>query len=333
MPTNPDWNGLRAGLDGEVVRPGTAAYHCVRRPALARFGASRPDAVVLATTDADAAEAVRFARQCGQRIRRRSGGHCFAGRSSGAGMVLDVTALRSVNVVDATVVVGAGARPGDLDDALGSRTLTLPTGSPAGLAVVGAHRARPHHRRTPADCNRPERATTAGRGAGRRHPLRPSTCRRCRATGRTHRPRGNCPSRAVPPCAALSRSQATARQFHRRRSAPGGDRVQQVRVLPPPLTWSRRGMSAGPPHPCLRARPDPAAEFHPPWGGAYNRVSSDRTAFARRDELFLLEHVVRVGANVTTKAQLQLGPGCAAPGPRCTPSPPGGSTPTSLTPN
>ena len=117
MPTNPDWNGLRARLDGEVVRPGTAAYHCVRRPALARFGASRPDAVVLATTDADAAEAVRFARQCGQRIRPRSGGHCFAGRSSGAGMVLDVTALRSVNVVDATVVVGAGARPGDLDDA------------------------------------------------------------------------------------------------------------------------------------------------------------------------------------------------------------------------
>ncbi|MGI8693922.1 MAG: BBE domain-containing protein [Geodermatophilaceae bacterium] len=42
-----------------------------------------------------------------------------------------------------------------------------------------------------------------------------------------------------------------------------------------------------------------------PWGGAYDRVSSDRTAFAHRDELFLLEHVVRVGANVTTKAQLQ----------------------------
>jgi Berberine and berberine like len=31
-----------------------------------------------------------------------------------------------------------------------------------------------------------------------------------------------------------------------------------------------------------------------PWGGAYNRVSPDDTAFAHRDEIFLLKHAVIV---------------------------------------
>jgi len=33
-----------------------------------------------------------------------------------------------------------------------------------------------------------------------------------------------------------------------------------------------------------------------PWGGAYNRVSADATAFAHRDELFMIEHVLVIDA-------------------------------------
>jgi FAD/FMN-containing dehydrogenase len=33
-----------------------------------------------------------------------------------------------------------------------------------------------------------------------------------------------------------------------------------------------------------------------PWGGAYNRVPTDATAFAHRDERFLVQHLVEVGA-------------------------------------
>jgi hypothetical protein len=34
-----------------------------------------------------------------------------------------------------------------------------------------------------------------------------------------------------------------------------------------------------------------------PWGGAYNRVPSEATAFAHRDELFMVEHVVVVDSD------------------------------------
>lgn len=47
-----------------------------------------------------------------------------------------------------------------------------------------------------------------------------------------------------------------------------------------------------------------------PWGGAYNRVPADATAFPHRDELFLLEHSVvvpaRSGAAATETARSWL---------------------------
>jgi hypothetical protein len=58
----------------------------VRKPAIARFHDVRPRAVVLCKTLEEVSETISFARRSGLRMATRSGGHCFAGRSSTEGI-------------------------------------------------------------------------------------------------------------------------------------------------------------------------------------------------------------------------------------------------------
>ncbi len=97
----------------------------------------RPAAVARCRTPADAAEAVAWARESGLRLAVRSGGHCFAGRSSTDGVVVDVAPMVSVSVVDGLATVGAGARLGDLYDALLEHDLTIPAGCGPEVGIAG----------------------------------------------------------------------------------------------------------------------------------------------------------------------------------------------------
>jgi FAD/FMN-containing dehydrogenase len=66
----------------------------------------------------DIARALAFGRREGLHVALRSGGHCSAGRSSTTDIVIDVSGIDDVSVSDGTVAIGAGARPGDVYDAL-----------------------------------------------------------------------------------------------------------------------------------------------------------------------------------------------------------------------
>ena len=48
----------------------------------------------------------------------RSGGHCFAGRSSTEGVLIDVSPMDAVVVGEGRATIGAGARLGAVYDAL-----------------------------------------------------------------------------------------------------------------------------------------------------------------------------------------------------------------------
>jgi FAD/FMN-containing dehydrogenase len=131
------WRDLRAALEGAVVLPGSPRYDEVRRPQIPRFHDVRPQAVVLCRTPEDVVEAIAFARRSGIDVAVRSGGHDFAGRSSGPGMVLDLMPMHSLEISDGLAIVGPGCRLGDLYAALARHEVTIPAGCGATVGIGG----------------------------------------------------------------------------------------------------------------------------------------------------------------------------------------------------
>jgi FAD/FMN-containing dehydrogenase len=119
------WGALRRAISSELALPGSAAYQDARAPFIAGLGEPRPQAVVRCHGPEDVAEVIAFAREHGIGIAVRSGGHSFAGYSSTSGIVIDLTPQCSVVLTGGVAEVGAGARLGELYDAL------LPTAWPS----------------------------------------------------------------------------------------------------------------------------------------------------------------------------------------------------------
>jgi len=132
-----DWSALQAVIAGEVVLPGSADYDSARKPAISRFDAVRPEALVRCNTPEDVAETISFAQQTGLATATRSGGHCFAGRSSCEGIVIDVTPMNEVSVSSGIATIGAGARLGEVYATLKDHYLTLPAGSCPTVGIAG----------------------------------------------------------------------------------------------------------------------------------------------------------------------------------------------------
>jgi FAD/FMN-containing dehydrogenase len=125
-----------------VLEQGTPEYETARKPPIALLVDRRPQAIVRCRTAADVAEALAFARSSNLAVAARSGGHCFGGRSSTDGVLIDVGPMDEVAVEGGAAVVGAGARLGQVYDALATHGLTVaagcgPTVGIAGLALGG----------------------------------------------------------------------------------------------------------------------------------------------------------------------------------------------------
>jgi FAD/FMN-containing dehydrogenase len=132
----PDWPSLERAIDGEIVFPDSPPFRRLPLPFNARFHHLRPQAVVRCASPEDVSESIGFVVRHGLEHAIRSGGHCFAGRSSTTGVVIDVTPMASVSVSDGLATVGAGARLGEVYEALDQHGLAIPGGTcpPVGIA-------------------------------------------------------------------------------------------------------------------------------------------------------------------------------------------------------
>lgn len=129
---------LENSLDGELFSPASSGYGAVRRPVNPAYRDVLPRLVVVCRSVSDVVGAIGYAAGTGDRVAPRGGGHCFAGRSSTDGMVLDLTGLDGISVADDDVAtIGAGARLGHVYTALHAEGRTLPAGCGPTVGIAG----------------------------------------------------------------------------------------------------------------------------------------------------------------------------------------------------
>jgi len=134
----PDLAEFANSLDGELFNPDSPGYDAIRCPVNAAYRETRPRFVVRCRSVSDVGGAVAYATATGDRIAPRGGGHCFAGRSSTDGIVLDVSGLDGISMAeDRVATIGAGARLGPMYAALHACGRTLPAGCGPTVGITG----------------------------------------------------------------------------------------------------------------------------------------------------------------------------------------------------
>ncbi|MCF6471274.1 FAD-binding oxidoreductase [Nonomuraea sp. MG754425] len=136
-PTAADWTALRRRMRGEVILPGDPGYATARRIADPRFHQARPRAIARCSTEDDVRAAVDFARRHRLTPHPRSGGHSFAGYSTGPGLVIDVSPLDAIRIDDARARIGAGNRSGRVTRVLAEHGRLLPVGTCPEVGIAG----------------------------------------------------------------------------------------------------------------------------------------------------------------------------------------------------
>ena len=126
-------------FDGAVITADHPDYATVIRSAGGGAPIRSPRMVLQCRSEQDVVVAVRVVRDQGGAVAVRSGGHCFAGRSSTEGVLIDVAGLADIDVAGGRfATVGAGTRLGALYPALHAATRTCSGRCAAPAAVSSA---------------------------------------------------------------------------------------------------------------------------------------------------------------------------------------------------
>ncbi|GAA3463430.1 FAD-binding protein [Saccharothrix longispora] len=128
---------LAESIHGMVLQPGDAAYEQARLLVNQRFDTVRPQAMVYPATPHDVVECVRYAQANRLPLALRSGGHSYAGYSTGPGLVLDVSSLNTTRVADGRARFGAGVKAGQAHSALAAAGAGLPLGRCPTVGLAG----------------------------------------------------------------------------------------------------------------------------------------------------------------------------------------------------
>jgi FAD/FMN-containing dehydrogenase len=136
-PSAADWTALGHDLSGTLVRPGEAAYTVAKRQFDPRFDSLHPAGIAYCGSPHDVSTCLAFVRKYGVPVAARSGGHSYAGWSSGSGLIVDVTRMAGVNVSGTTATVGAGTRLVDFYNGLSAHGRVLPGGSCPTVGIAG----------------------------------------------------------------------------------------------------------------------------------------------------------------------------------------------------
>ncbi|TCC08066.1 FAD-binding oxidoreductase [Kribbella soli] len=122
----------------DLIRPDHSLYDVLRRPALPQYDDIRPAAIARCSSTEDVIEALSYARSTDLSLTPRGGGHCFAGRSSTTGLMLDLSPLSTISVEPTGLAtIGAGARLSSVYRGLHEYGLTIPAGCGPTVGIAG----------------------------------------------------------------------------------------------------------------------------------------------------------------------------------------------------
>src|SRR5206468_5886360 len=82
-------------------------------------------------------ETIAFSRRYGSGFAVRNGGHCFGGRSTTRGVLIDLSPMASVSVSGDVATVGGGALSGAVYESLQEHGLAIPGGTCPSVGMAG----------------------------------------------------------------------------------------------------------------------------------------------------------------------------------------------------